>query len=125
MKGLRISLIAFTLCLSCNSDSDKKVVQIDHQQMVDKVLGKDVQLVDVRTPKEYEDGHIDDAVNFNVKDKKKFLEQIQSLSKETPVYLYCKSGVRSKKAAELLKKEGFSTVFDYSGGYEDWKENKD
>ncbi|PRX57179.1 rhodanese-like domain-containing protein [Flagellimonas meridianipacifica] len=125
MIGLRISLIAvLTFCLSCNSGSEKKVRQIELEHIVDNVLGKDVQFVDVRTPKEYKDGHIDDAVNFNIKDRLAFLEQIESLSKEKPVYLYCKSGVRSKKAAELLKKEGFSIVFDYSGGYDDWKENK-
>lgn len=82
--------------------------------------GKDVQLVDVRTPREYELGHIDGAINYNVKDSLTFLKQISVLNKKKPVYLYCKMGGRSNKAAQILKEKGFLTIFDYSGGYDDW-----
>ncbi len=111
------------LCFSCSSGLGQKVARIDHQDMVKNVVGKKVQLVDVRTSQEYGEGHIEGAININVMENTLFKEQINSLSKEEPVYLYCKSGVRSKRAAEILEKEGFQKIFDYSGGYDDWKKS--
>ena len=88
--------------------------------MKENVIGKDVQLVDVRRQEEFEAGHIDDAVNYNVINSTVFLQQIEELDKNQPVYLYCRMGGRSKRAARLLKKQGFTKIYDYSGGYNDW-----
>ncbi|WP_350284364.1 rhodanese-like domain-containing protein [uncultured Croceitalea sp.] len=119
----RVSVVLFFLtlmaaCLDKNSNTTIEV--IDKAYLTDEVLGKDVQLVDVRTPEEYEAGHIGDAVNFNIIDSELFLSQIDGLDKEKPVYLYCKMGGRSNRAAELMKKQGFAKIYDYSGGYNDW-----
>ncbi|MEM9077291.1 MAG: rhodanese-like domain-containing protein [Bacteroidota bacterium] len=124
MRSLSSILLVLAISISCKSSSAQEVVRIDGQYIMDEVIGKEVQLVDVRSQAEYKSGHIDDAVNMNVMDRKRFIQQIEALDKEEPVYLYCKSGVRSKNAAELLKKEGFSKIFDYSGGYDDWKKSK-
>jgi len=84
------------------------------------VVGKNVQLIDVRTMEEYEAGHIDDALNFNIIDSETFVKQIENLNKNEPVYLYCKMGGRSSRAADILKEKGFTKICDYSGGYNDW-----
>lgn len=93
---------------------------IDKEEIKTHVIGKEVQFIDVRTAEEYDFGHIDDAVNFNIIDRKVFISQIQKLDKDQPVYLYCKVGGRSNRAAKLLKEKGFKKIFDYSGGYNDW-----
>ena len=104
---------------SCTSQNPS-ITKIDKTFVKNEILGKDVQLVDVRTPEEYESGHIDDALNFNIIDSESFLRQIEGLDKEKPVYLYCKMGGRSNRAAKLLQNKGFVEIYDYSGGYNDW-----
>ncbi len=114
-------VLALLLLFSCNSETASSITLVDRTYIEKEVLGREVQLIDVRTPKEYLDGHIDGAMNFNMKNRKTFLEQLDDLDKKKPVFLYCKKGGRSKKAAEILKKEGFLKIYDYTGGYDDWK----
>ncbi|MEZ4810124.1 MAG: rhodanese-like domain-containing protein [Allomuricauda sp.] len=112
--------IGLLWALSCFPQEDGTIKKIDKATMETEVIGKDVQLVDVRTPMEYNNGHIDDAVNFDVNGSS-FPKQIKTLDKEKPVYLYCKMGGRSNRAAEILKSKGFKKIFDYTGGYDDWR----
>lgn len=123
MKSLlKVSLLGFCFLLfsSCKTKEEGTIIKIDKKIIKTDVVGNDVQFIDVRTPEEYKDGRIDDAINFNFKDSTAFLIQIATLNKKEPVYLYCRSGNRSNKAAILLKNKGFKTVYDYSGGYNDW-----
>ncbi len=82
-------------------------------------LSPDVQLVDVRTPQEYEAGYIGHAVNYNINGPD-FKAQVEALDKSKPVLVYCKMGGRSAKAAKVLKELGFSTIYDLEGGYSAW-----
>lgn len=80
---------------------------------------KGLQLVDVRTDVEYTESHIPGAININVMDVS-FPELAGStLSKDQPVGVYCRSGKRSKKAAEILSKAGY-TVYDLDEGFNAW-----
>ena len=76
-------------------------------------------LVDVRTPQEYEAGHIPEAVNINMYDPA-FFARVQELDRSRPVYLYCRSGSRSQGAAELLTRIGFRSVFNLRRGIVGW-----
>jgi rhodanese-related sulfurtransferase len=107
--------------MACLPQQEGLVKKIDKATVQAEVIAKDVQLVDVRTPAEYDQGHIDDAVNFDVSDTETFSTQIENLDKDRPIYVYCKKGGRSNKAAEILKTKGFTQIYDYSGGYDDWK----
>ena len=78
-----------------------------------------MQLIDVRTAKEYKNGHIPNSQNLDFLNGD-FQKGISSLDKEKPVYVYCKSGNRSGKAAAALKEKGFTKVFDLEGGYSAW-----
>jgi rhodanese-related sulfurtransferase len=80
------------------------------------ISGNTVQLIDVRTPEEYIDGHIEGALNINVQDQK-FAEQISKLDKTKTVYIYCRSGSRSQMAASQMKTLGFKSIIDLKGGY--------
>ena len=81
------------------------------------------QLVDVRTPEEFAAGHIAGAQNINIYDDD-FKTRIASLDQDKPVYLYCKAGKRSAKAAGVLKGLGFTEIFDLKGGYDAWPAEK-
>lgn len=80
----------------------------------------DVQLLDVRTPREYQEGHIEGALNIDFLNKGAFEAGIKQLDPERPVMLYCRSGRRSAKAAEQLEALGFREVHDLRGGYQAW-----
>ena len=83
-----------------------------------------VQLVDVRTSEEFNAGHIEGAINIDFKNDEVFYQSFQRLDKKNPVYVYCRSGNRSKKSADKLLEMGFSMVYDLKGGYIDWNLNE-
>ncbi len=108
------------LFFACQTNEGQVIKVVDKAAIKKDVIGKNTQLIDVRTPEEYASGHIGNAVNYNILNKDTFIIQIQKLDKNQPVYLYCKIGGRSNRAANLLKEQGFKKIFDYSGGYNDW-----
>jgi phage shock protein E len=81
---------------------------------------KNAYLLDVRTPDEYNTGHIEGAqnINYNAPD---FKAQISQLDKSRPVFLYCAIGGRSSKAGRILAEAGFTQIVDLKGGYNAWK----
>lgn len=78
---------------------------------------EDYIILDVRTQDEYNEGHLDKALLIPVDDLEKVVDK---LPKEKPIIVYCRSGVRSRKAAEILVENGFSEVYDM-GGILDWQ----
>lgn len=79
-----------------------------------------VQLVDVRSPMEYSEGHLPGAVLIDVKDCS-FLSKARSqLSTERPVAVYCQSGLRSSIAAAMLVRVGYNVV-SLKGGIKAWQ----
>lgn len=76
-------------------------------------------ILDVRTLSEFGSGHLAQAKLMNV-NSENFLQQINTLPKDKPVYVYCAAGVRSNKAAKILRQEGFQ-VFELSGGIQAWQ----
>ncbi len=121
---LTLSLVLLMGVSSCQSQESTNITKVDNSFIKQEVVGKNVQLVDVRTPNEYNSGHIDNAVNFDLSRQKAFIQQINTLDKDKPVYLYCAVGSRSAYAAKILEREGFTKIFDYSGGYMDWVRNQ-
>lgn len=85
------------------------------------ISSENIQLLDVRTGMEYSSGHIEGAVLANVMNKSRFQETIKTLDKDKPVYIYCRSGSRSKTAAQLLCESGFNQVYDLKGGFLTWQ----
>lgn len=123
--GTFIFLIVLLSLMSCKSQEvEQQIENLTLEQLKTEVIGKDVQLVDVRTPKEYQAGHIDDAININIFDKNTFLTQIKELDKEAPIYLYCHIGGRSGKASKILEKLGFKSIYDFSGGWRAWEKDQ-
>ena len=80
-----------------------------------------VLLFDVRTSREYNSGHIKNALNVDIFNKNTFVAHFKNLDTDKPIYLYCRSGSRSQSAAKLLVELGFKEIYDLKGGYQNWK----
>lgn len=78
-------------------------------------------LLDVRTPAEFDQGHLDGAVNVDIFQSRYFKSYCDTLDREKPVYLYCRSGSRSRTASRILTRMGFKEVYDLRGGILNWK----
>ncbi|MGC8967554.1 MAG: rhodanese-like domain-containing protein [Thermus sp.] len=70
-------------------------------------------VVDVRTPGEFAQGHVPGAINLPVEEVARWADQIP---KDKPVYLYCHSGNRSRRAAEYLARKGYTNLYNVVGG---------
>jgi thioredoxin len=80
------------------------------------------QLVDIRTPDEFNKGFLEGAVNIDWRSDD-FEKNIQKLDKDKPVLLYCLSDNRSGKAAKKMRAMGFKEVYDLKGGIISWRSN--
>lgn len=125
MKYFKIIVAVLMLSLwSCQSQKSENVELLDAKSFSEKIHNKEeVQLVDVRTPEEFKEQHIDNATNINWNDAD-FEQQISNLDKSKPVYVYCKSGGRSAKATAKLSEMGFTNVYELDGGILSWNEAK-
>ncbi len=122
MKNLAIALlytatIAFTSC----KGQDKHINEtIEPKVFAEKISAtKDAQILDVRTPEEYNSLHLDNAVNNNINDAD-FDKKLSNLDKNKPVFVYCLAGARSAKAAARLTEQGFTEVYNMNGGITKW-----
>ena len=110
----------FSSFYTTSAQSSDAISVLTKTQFAEAIQDKDVVLIDVRTPEEYAQGAIEGAVNIDYFNQQDFIKQISSLNKNTPVYLYCRSGNRSMKAARQLVSLGFEKVYDLAGGYMAW-----
>ena len=79
----------------------------------------DVIILDVRTPSEYQEGHIKGAKLINIS-APTFESQIDELDKSKKYYVYCRSGGRSSSAASFMIEKGFEQVYNLQGGIIAW-----
>lgn len=118
-KILIMSLLSTVFGLfSCNAQSDK-FESIDAESFAKVIADTSVVRLDVRTPEEYTEGHIDGAININVLDGAFESKATSILPKEKTIALYCRSGNRSKRAANILAGKGYK-VIELSTGYLGW-----
>ena len=118
---IKITAMVFTLFISGTTLAqtpgfhDVKVAEFEKLAKAGKGT-----ILDVRTPKEYAEGHVNGSVNINYFDKD-FKDQVGKLESTKPVYVYCHSGGRSSKAMNIMKSQGFTTIYNLTGGYAAWK----
>lgn len=120
MNQLIVGLFLFLSSLfSCQQKGDFK--SMDVAEFDSLIQDEDIQRLDVRTLAEYSEGHIAKATNINVMDDS-FASMADSLlQKDKPIAVYCRSGKRSKKAAEILSNKGYK-VFELDKGFNAWQE---
>lgn len=97
---------------------ERELHSISPEQAVENRVETEGVIIDVRTKGEYDNGSLKDArVGYNFSSGE-FEEKLDSLDKSKTYYLYCASGNRSGKAAQLMKERGFENVHNL-GGYQE------
>ncbi|MGZ9735540.1 thioredoxin domain-containing protein [Flavobacterium sp. GNP002] len=113
-------LLLVLVFASCNGQNSKEIKTIDSKAFAEKMAATpNPQILDVRTPNEFTSDHIDNAKNINWLGTT-FVSDVEKLDKSQPVFVYCKSGGRSQKAAEKLNELGFKTIYQLDGGILKW-----
>ena len=100
----------------CNSQNFRSLNADDFEKAIQS---PDIIVLDSRTAQEYADGHIRNAVNIDVKNADFEQKAVESLDKTKTIAVYCRSGRRSKTAAAILSKNGF-TVIELDCGITCW-----
>ena len=115
---LLLGMLSFSACSHAQSDTIRTVSATDFAQIIqsDSVI-----LIDVRTVDEFGSGHIEGARNIDVL-KDDFEKTVSStLPKDKTIAVYCRSGKRSMKAANILANKGYRVV-NLRGGWIEWTE---
>jgi len=121
---LGVFLGMFWNCNHQDKTSEAEVIElITAEEMQTIIELEDVQLIDVRTEKEYNSDHIIAAQNINFLSPT-FEEDIKKLDKSKPVIVYCEKGGRSAQCAQKLKEAGFEKIYDLEGGLSKWRHSK-
>ena len=118
MKKL-FAIAALVCCIftQCNSQDFRSMDADDFEKAIQS---PDVVVLDSRTAQEYADGHIRNAVNIDVKNADFEQKAVESLDKSKTIAVYCRSGRRSKTAAAILSKNGY-TVIELNCGIICWE----
>lgn len=77
-------------------------------------------LVDVRSPQEYKEGHLEGSINYPLYDLERNAEKLLE-NKENTIIFYCQSGNRSKRAFKLLQEQGYHNLYQIEGGLDNMK----
>jgi rhodanese-related sulfurtransferase len=109
------------VCSSQQSDSLdlSAIVQLTPQDASELVNDTSVTILDVRTINEYKAGHIGKAIVIPVQELQERVSEIEHL-KNSKVLVYCRTGVRSKKALQILQQNGFSQLYHLEKGIRLW-----
>jgi len=105
----------FTAIFGSNTQQNEVIQVLSSEAFKAQIENKNVQLIDVRTPKEFESGHIKNAKNIDFYSEE-FKVEFNKLDKEKAVYVYCRSGSRSRQSANKLAAMGFTEIYDLKGG---------
>lgn len=115
-----VFLVVLFLILSCNtSTKNNEVIELLTPTEF-KMQSQSATLVDIRTPQEFQQGHIENAINIDFYNRN-FLSNFKQFNKNEPLFIYCRSGNRTSQAASKLAEMGFRKVYDLKNGINNWK----
>lgn len=118
-----VALVAFTIILnSCSTgQSQNSKTNLSVLEFAEKIKElPNAPIIDVRTPDEFSSGHLQNAQNIDISGGD-FKQQIETLDKSKPVFVYCLSGGRSASAASAMRGAGFKEVYELDGGILKWR----
>ena len=128
MRMLR-TLSSLLLCLAllataCGGDTSEpgelRLVSVQEGAEIQAEPPSDLVILDVRTPEEFAEGHLEGAVMIDFYDLD-FADQLAELDPDVPYLLYCRSGNRSGQTLALMEELGFTDVADVDGGINQWQ----
>ena len=107
MRIVVLMTVVLFLNLGCSQIKEKTITHVAQEELDRAVL------VDVRTPKEYNAGHLENSLN---------IDWMGDSFKGDTIYLYCRSGKRSASATKYLDSMGYKNVYNLKGGYIAWEQ---
>ena len=114
---LMLSILGFMGCTAQNGSS------IDSKEAYGLIKAdSNIAILDVRTAKEFADGHVAEAVNIDV-NQADFAQKIDQLDRSKTYIIYCRSGRRSRKAVGIMAAKGFKNLYNVSDGFVGWNKN--
>ena len=114
---LMLSILGFMGCTAQNGSS------IDSKDAYGLIKAdSNIAILDVRTAKEFADGHVAGAVNIDV-NQADFAQKIDELDRSKTYIVYCRSGRRSRKAVGIMAAKGFKNLYNVSDGFVGWNKN--
>jgi len=97
----------------------KNINQQEWKNLIDK--DKNAVIIDCRSEMEWDEGIIENAVLLNLFDSYTFMQEAESYNKENNYYIYCRSGVRSVTACQILESIGVKNTYNLLGGLMSWQ----
>lgn len=124
MKIRAFLALLFSSCLPLSAqDVPNSVTNVSATEaqalLAKKEAGKTPAVIDIRTPDEFKEGHIEGAKNIDFRSPT-FAADVAKLDKTKPYIVHCAAGSRSTKSLEIFKKEGFKTILHLNGGFNEW-----
>lgn len=131
MRRLSILMVLltglFTILISCNaktkkitSTTEEKSILLATNDFESKLNATpDAQIIDVRTPGEFNKGYIKGAININYQGTS-FTQEIDKLDKSKPTFVYCQSGGRSSESCNYMANHGFKNLYELKNGFGTW-----
>ena len=115
-----IAILIFLIIISKMHGQPVPVIQAGSEQFKELTAQNKGILLDVRTKSEFKNGHLADAGNLNYY-ALDFRKKLILLPRNQPIYLYCNTGYRSEKAAEILIENGYTDVYNLQHGIMEWE----
>ena len=121
LRTATLAVACALLAAGCENDKQKqKISDVSAQEAINLVeenaRNADFVILDVRTPAEFAQGHLANAVNIDFR-AADFETRLQALNKNAVYLVYCGSGVRSAQAVEMMRELDFAEVYNVLGGF--------
>jgi len=118
-----VLLLTLTMVTTAAAGSAVKNVTVGKAQtlMKERAGKTDFVILDVRTPEEFAEGHLDGAVNLDVQ-ARDFEKKLRVLDRKKSYLVYCRTGNRSRKATVAMEALGFRSIFHMNEGIVRWKQ---
>lgn len=104
------------------TEDSNSVETIPINQFRQKVKSGRYTIIDIRTPEEFNEGHIEGAINIDYY-KSSFKDKIAQLDKDKKYLFYCRTGTRTSSALNLFKQLNFNEAYELQGGIKNWLRN--
>ena len=119
INNIIATLLFSIIIISCTAQTKTVLTPDEFEKEI--TTKQNIQILDVRTPKEFFSGHIKNALQADWNDKAEFERRLAFVDKNKPVYVYCLAGGRSAAAADKMRKAGYTNVYELSGGTNAWR----
>ena len=119
-KSLFILMLSILGFIGCTAQKGSSIDSKEAYRLIK--ADANIAILDVRTAKEFADGHVAGAVNIDV-NQTDFAQKIDELDRSKTYIVYCRLGIRSRKAVGIMSAKGFKNLYNVSDGFAGWSKN--